>query len=58
MHGAPHADGALELTTSAPDGAAVLGSRQLGVNVSREKRPLHDELTIANGSSRGNVVLT
>jgi hypothetical protein len=41
MHGAPDADGALELATAEPDGAAVLGSSELGMHAMREERSLH-----------------
>jgi hypothetical protein len=57
VHGAAHADGALELATVAPDSASVLGARELGMDVASEKRALHDESSIANGSSWGNVFM-
>jgi len=37
VHRTPHADGALELTAAPPDGAAMLGARELSVNVAGEK---------------------
>src|SRR5258706_8701514 len=44
VHRPAHADGALELATAEPDGAAVLGSRELGAHVMRKKRPRHLEI--------------
>src|SRR5258708_39862442 len=38
VHRASHADGALELATAEPAGAAVLGSREIGVHVVRAER--------------------
>ena len=37
VHRSPHADGALELATPTPDGAAVLGPHELSVHVAGEK---------------------
>src|SRR5258706_531040 len=37
VHGASHADGALEFATVAPHGATVLGSHELGMNIMGEK---------------------
>jgi hypothetical protein len=48
VHRALHANGTLELPATAPDGAAVLHARKLGVHVAGEKRLLHDSLSIVN----------
>ncbi len=42
VHGSPHADGAFELATPASDRPAMLGAHDLGVQVAREQRPLHE----------------
>jgi hypothetical protein len=42
VHGAPRADGPLELAAAPPDRAAVRGSHELGVDVASEKRLLHE----------------
>jgi hypothetical protein len=42
VHGAPRADGALELAAAPPDRAAVRGSHELRVDVASEKRLLHE----------------
>ena len=36
MHGAPHADGTLELATMASEGATVFGSHEIGTHVAAE----------------------
>ena len=46
VHRASHADGALELATAVPDGAAVLGSSEFDVYVRREERSLHRKSNI------------
>ena len=57
VHRASHADGALELAMAEPDGAAVLGSRELGVHVMRKERSLHRKSNLADKYLWGNVVL-
>ena len=42
VHGAPRADGALELAAAPPECAAVRGSHELGVDVASEKGLLHE----------------
>ena len=55
VHRSSHADGPLELATTAPDGSAMLGSHELGVHVAREQRPLLHELNVVHAIAWGNV---
>jgi hypothetical protein len=56
VHRSAGTDGALELASTATDGASVLRSCELGPQLTGKKRPLH-ERTLARWNAWGNVYL-